>query len=107
MRISVTNEAGDIGTLDVSPDFTIAELKPLLLAKFKSPIADVLFNGSPLTTGTLKSNNILHDDILLVKLIPPQQVQQSGAGGSESEVVRHQILANEALRQQVISVNYA
>jgi hypothetical protein len=110
MRVSITNEAGDLINLNVSPDTAVSDLSGLITAEFKITGAtnvQVYFNGDLLSTGTLKDAKVANDDILLVKY----QIQQAQAASNpnqpanQAELIRQQILQNPQLRQQVISQN--
>lgn len=105
MRISVSNENGDIVNLNIASDLPLNSLKELLKLEFRITQAfDLLFNGN-LVTGSLKDHNVQNDDILLLKVKQIANNAPSGNGMQQAELVRQQILHDPALRQQVIQRN--
>jgi DNA damage-inducible protein 1 len=101
MRITVSNEQGDIRTVEFNSEIELESLKALLRADFGLSEAinfDILFNGA-IVTGSPKQANVQNNDILLLKTHKVQQPE------SRAEQVRQQILHDPQMRNQIIAQN--
>ncbi|KAJ2999506.1 DNA damage-inducible protein 1 [Globomyces sp. JEL0801] len=101
MRITVTNELGQLSTLDVDSSLQLLDLKALIEVELNVNHQHQLLylNGNLLTKDqqSIKDNGISNDDIILVRANTPAP--------SEAEIVRQRVLQNPQLRQQLTAQN--
>jgi DNA damage-inducible protein 1 len=104
MRIAITDEIGNIQTLDVDEDMELLNLKALIESELNIPSIQqvIILNGKSLNdnTTTIKGCGIRNDDILLVRLAAPPVVAAEGSL-NEAELTRQQIINNPQLRARL------
>lgn len=103
MRISITDEIGNIGSIDVDPEMKLLNLKALIESALNIPSTHqtIFFNGNPLNNNsdTLNVCGIRNDDILLIRSTGEQMQQQQP---SEAERARSHINSNPQIRARLI-----
>ncbi|TPX40576.1 hypothetical protein SeMB42_g04236 [Synchytrium endobioticum] len=111
MRITLTNEVGDLHNLEVDQAINVAALKALAEAEFGVPAArlSIMHNGVEITDGnkTIAELHVVNDDILFVKRIPgvnaPGDAGEAAVDPAES--LRLQLLEDRQSLTQLANGN--
>ncbi|ORY43874.1 hypothetical protein BCR33DRAFT_251740 [Rhizoclosmatium globosum] len=102
MRLTLTDENGNIKVVDVSADLSVNDFKALAEVELQIPASGmrILHNGRDLqASATLQGSGVVQDDMLLVlRTGPPQQQDQA-------EAIRTQLLNDPATLQRVAAQN--
>jgi DNA damage-inducible protein 1 len=112
MQITVTDEVGNINSLEVDSEMELINLKALVEAELNIPVNQqiIFLNGKPIsnsTTSSLKACGIRNDDILLIKTLNTQSnvTTSRGVPGqpvNDAEMARAHINGNPQLRARLI-----
>ncbi|TPX32679.1 hypothetical protein SmJEL517_g04186 [Synchytrium microbalum] len=113
MRISLTNEFGDLHNLEVDSTISIQNLKALAEAELRIPAnaQTILHNGVELldVSKTLQELGVAQDDILFVKRAGTAAGGVGAAGGrpvgDPAEALRQQLLSDPRAMTQLASRN--